>query len=54
MSDLEELEVLIDSLRNVEKRRIIKDIDVEFPKEFKEEVFSDLYKKQFNKKYYNI
>ena len=54
MSDLEELEVLIDSLRNVEKRRVIKDVDVEFPKEFKEEVFSDLYKREFNKKYYNI
>ena len=47
---MEELEILIDSLRQVEKRRILKKTEV--TEQFKEDVFCDLFKREFFKKYY--
>ena len=47
---MEELENLIDSIREYENRKIVYRTDVS--KEFKEDVFTELYKKEFINKYY--
>ena len=49
---MEKLEVLIDSLKNVKRGQTIRDVDVS--QQYKEDIFCDLYKKEFIRKFYSL